>query len=368
MLVASLRLLAVLVVICSIGCEEGRKRMSSSGVHGKDGGTDSGEPVEDSGRQAEDGGRQPEPEPECFHAEDGHPCGRDRQHICLQEQCVESACGDDFIDQVVGEECEGDGAGGVLCIDCKLCAGEACEQDPPSPCPPGQVVSAEVCNSIDDDCDGFVDEGVTIARYQDADADGYGNPTGESSVCAGSAGYAAQAGDCDDSDPLQSPGATEVCDALDNDCDALIDEGSACACTHGVTIPCGPSDGLGGIETRGQCEAGTQTCSAGSFGACEGAVGPATEICDAIDQDCDGAVDEGLTTTCWADADGDGFAAPGATQTAVCGSCGVGGTAQEPTGASIDCNDANGSVKPGSVELCNGVDDNCANGVDEGCP
>lgn len=85
--------------------------------------------------------------------------------------------------------------------------------------------AAEVCNSIDDNCNGSIDEGLTFTTYYaDADGDGYGDPATSVVACATPVGYVANNTDCNDGNNGAHPGATEVCDGVDNDCDGLTDE------------------------------------------------------------------------------------------------------------------------------------------------
>lgn len=88
----------------------------------------------------------------------------------------------------------------------------------------------EVCNQDDDDCDALVDDddpGLTGAPvwYPDTDADGYGNPDYPEAACVAPAGHVANHIDCDDGDAAISPGGTETCNGLDDDCDGTEDDG-----------------------------------------------------------------------------------------------------------------------------------------------
>ncbi len=141
-----------------------------------------------------------------------------------------------------------------------------------------RTVTSEMCDGLDNDCDGMVDEGY------DVDADGY-TTCGSDPANPGTRPTPTRA-DCDDTEAAINPGAMEICDGLDNDCDGSIDPG--CDCTTGATQACGS-----GI---GACMPGTQTCVDGAWGACEGGVDAAAgETCDNIDEDCDGNVDEDAT-------------------------------------------------------------------------
>ena len=86
----------------------------------------------------------------------------------------------------------------------------------------------EVCDGVDNDCDGLVDDeddSVTdaVPWYTDGDGDGYGGEVAAEG-CTQPAETVAEGGDCDDSDPALNPGAAEVCDEIDNDCDELVDD------------------------------------------------------------------------------------------------------------------------------------------------
>jgi uncharacterized repeat protein (TIGR03803 family) len=86
--------------------------------------------------------------------------------------------------------------------------------------------ATEVCNGIDDNCDGQVDEGlVFINYYPDTDGDGYGTGTGKSLCNNPGIGYATKGGDCNDADPAIHPGAVEVCNnGIDDNCNGQVDE------------------------------------------------------------------------------------------------------------------------------------------------
>lgn len=86
--------------------------------------------------------------------------------------------------------------------------------------------ATEICNYLDDDCDGLSDENLTyILSYQDADSDNYGNPFVDSISCELPDGYILDNTDCNDANPEIYPGAEELLNGIDDDCDQVADEG-----------------------------------------------------------------------------------------------------------------------------------------------
>ncbi len=85
--------------------------------------------------------------------------------------------------------------------------------------------AAEICDGLDNNCNGEIDEGVKTTFYRDADGDGYGNAAITTQACSAPSGYVNNNTDCNDANAAINPGATEVCDGLDNNCNGTIDEG-----------------------------------------------------------------------------------------------------------------------------------------------
>jgi len=84
----------------------------------------------------------------------------------------------------------------------------------------------EICDGIDNDCDGNIDNGlIFVTYYADADGDGFGIGNGQSLCQNPGNGFVTIGGDCDDLDDQIYPGALEICDGIDNDCDGNIDDG-----------------------------------------------------------------------------------------------------------------------------------------------
>ena len=177
-----------------------------------------------------------------------------------------------------------------------------CADNDPSAFPGG----TEVCDGADNNCDGVVDEGVTTTWYGDGDGDGHGTPSVKVNACAAPQGFVSSKDDCADGDAAVHPGANEVCNDIDDDCDQLLDDADASwDATTGVQS-WADADG----DTFGDPATATSTCLVPSGSVENGDdcddtdadVNPiAIEIWyDGVDQDCDNAHDD--------DKDGDGHA------------------------------------------------------------
>ncbi|MCB9678321.1 MAG: putative metal-binding motif-containing protein [Alphaproteobacteria bacterium] len=247
-----------------------------------------------------------------------------------------------------------------------------CDDDDPSRNPSAQ----EVCDGLDNDCDGFVDDadGDLIASlyYYDGDGDGWAPATsGGTPFCNPPAAYVARIGDCNDSEPTINEGAIEACpDGLDNDCDLLVDSADPDYTDQAITLYLdADQDGVG--TSASSVDACSDAQPVGYVPASYGndcddtnpVVSPIEpEICDAFDNNCNGQVNEGfLTSPYYPDADMDGYGS----LVGVVLSC-----APQPgmVNNDDDCDDTDPDVNPGQTEVCDGVDQNCTGVADEGLP
>jgi len=297
------------------------------------------------------------------------------------EACMRANCAAELI-AVFGPECtdgEVQSCGsdvGACQTGTQTCTGGLWEQA----CVGEIAPQPEICNGIDDNCDGAVDESGQW-WYSDADGDGYGGEGDQMDSCTQPPDYVADGNDCDDNDPAVNPGAAEICDGTDNNCDGVVDEGfdldadgfASCGgdCDDGdasvnpdaVEVCDGLDNNCDGVVDEGfDLDADGVTTCAGDCDDAKPAVYPgAAEICDGTDNNCDGQVDEGVLQTWYEDWDTDGYG-DALYSVQACG---------QPAGYvadATDCNDLNANVNPSAVEICDGIDNNCDGQIDEGCP
>ena len=225
--------------------------------------------------------------------------------------------------------------------------------------------ATEYCNSIDDDCDGTIDEDDAFdvsTWYADTDVDGYGDASVSDIDCDQPSGFVADSTDCDDTTFSTNPGADEYCNGVDDDCDTIIDEDGAVDVLTWYAdtdvdgygdpavsdIDCAQPSGF--VADNTDCDDATFSTNPG-----------ADEYCNGVDDDCDTAIDEdsALDVLTWyRDSDVDGYGDPAVSDI----------DCAQPSGFvadATDCDDSTFSTNPGADEYCNSVDDDCDGSIDE---
>ena len=252
------------------------------------------------------------------------------------ESCngADDDCDGQTDEEIAPKACEiGDGA--------DTCPGEeSCVNG--APVCAGQTPGPETCDGLDNDCDGSTDE-----EFDDLDNDGKADCVDDDSDGDGTA----NGDDCAPLDKAIHPGAQEICNGKDDNCDGKTDEEGATGCVSfwidadqdgwgnlgQAKCLCGPS-GEYGSEKSGDCDDGVK------------AIHPqAPELCDGADNDCNGSKDEGFNLGGGCE---DGLGSCKAFGSVVCSADGAGVTCSAKAGA-------------GGAEKCNGVDDDCDGKTDE---
>ena len=190
--------------------------------------------------------------------------------------------------------------------------------------------ASELCNGMDDNCNNQIDEG-----FVDSDADGVRDCMDSDDDDDGDPDVT----DCQDTNASVFHGQAEACDGLDNNCNALIDEGFLDSDGDDLADCEDTDDDNDGDPDASDCDDLNAAVNHG-----------ATEVCNGIDDDCSGEVDEGFP-------DGNGNGVP---------DCAEADGDQDGDPDSSDCAPQDPAVFHGATEQCNGVDDNCDGSADEG--
>jgi hypothetical protein len=290
-----------------------------------------------------------------------------------------------------------------------------------------QPNASEVCDLIDNNCDGFADEGLgTSTFYADTDGDGAGDPMVPIQACMQPPDASLTNDDCDDTTAAAWPGAVEICDGIDNDCDADIDDDdpSLEVAAADRWYPDVDNDGYGDMLASGNgaclqpagavadntdCDDADPDIHPGALELCDalgsdtGFWGPGIdENCNGLIDDADPALDPSSSATWYLDSDSDDLGDPN-TSVVACspgsnyvlnpddcddGNINIGSSISwyldgdgdgYGTGAAVidcnspgttyvsspllDCDDSDGAINPLAIEVCGDtLDQNCSGG------
>ncbi|MFK7773192.1 MAG: MopE-related protein, partial [Saprospiraceae bacterium] len=225
--------------------------------------------------------------------------------------------------------------------------------------------SPEACDNIDNNCNGEIDEDLPLnAYFIDADEDGFGSIDSLIEICSDMAptGYAGNANDCDDTNPMIHPNAMEVCDSIDNNCSGMIDDGipyytyyfdedeDGFGSPDSLMETCNENLPTGYVDNNLDCDDTNAMINPDS-----------PEVCDNLDNNCNSMVDDGLPQfQFYQDADQDTFGNPDSTiQTCFFAA---------PDGYVMnndDCDDSNFDINPNAIEIIDSLDNDCNGLVDD---
>lgn len=251
----------------------------------------------------------------------------------------------------------------------------------------------EIPDDEDNDCDGLVDDSIVwFTQYRDLDADGFGSPLDSIMSYGFVEGYVLYNSDCDDTMQQVHPGAIEICNGLDDNCNGLADDSDPAVTGQSVYYQDTDDDGYGdhshplnacslpeGYAVNDlDCDDANHYVTLGS-----------PEICNGFDDNCNGSVDEGVQMVFYADPDGDDFGSMTDSVLAcelplgfiaVSGDCddlhitytdtdGDGYGASLPVACGVvlngDCNNANPGIHPANTDICDLIDNDCDGLIDE---